>query len=87
MERSERDKFERKIVINHSQKAHEDFASTSQGSASILSFTQKEYIVRNYDQNVNPDVFVTKMISNKMSPSIPEQKTTRNASRRRSGIS
>ena len=73
--KSECDKFGRKKVIRHNQKAHCDFASTSEGSASTLSFTQKEYIVCNYDQHVNPDVFLTKMISNKMLPSSPEQKS------------
>ena len=74
--RSECDKVGRKMAIHDNQKAHGDFASTSKGRASTLSFTQKEYIVRNYDQNINPDMFVTKMISNKISPSSPEQKST-----------
>ena len=48
-------------VIRHDRKAHGDFPT--RGS---LSFAQKEYVARYYDKNVSPDVFVTKMMSNKM---------------------
>ena len=61
MEKSECDKFGRKMAIHHNQKAHGDFVSTSKGRSSTFSFTQKEYSVRNYDRNVNPDAFVTKI--------------------------
>ena len=70
MEKSEYNNSGRKKVVRHKQTAIGDSATASNGSSSSLSVTRKEYIVRYYDQNVNPDVFVTKMISNKMSPCI-----------------
>ena len=54
-------------VIRHDRNVHGDFPTRS------LSFAQKEYVASYYDKNVSPDVFVTKMMSNKMAPCSPEQ--------------
>ena len=60
-------------VIRHTRKAHGNFPTCGRGRRGSLSFAQEEYVARYYDKNIFPGVFVSKMMSNKMTPCSPEQ--------------
>ena len=60
-------------VIRHNRKAHGNFPTRGHASRGSLSFAQKEYVARYYDKQIFPDVFVTKMMSNKTTPCRPDQ--------------